>query len=172
MRFKGKMFSASILMLCLCCLSSCDIKTNLLTIPFDVSYEPSAIDTENYKPTINLFNDKVELINYFSASPYEVGDKFYTDIDAFESEFGFDNYLIVYFEQMLNVTTTVNAYMDGTDNEDVVIIFNYNVSKHDTYLPADSFCQCFYLIDVRNFDNQIITITFKIGDKVFCTEKF
>ena len=172
MRFENKLIVASIIVFSLFNLSSCSKKPSLSTISFDVSYDISTITAENYKPSVRLFTNTADLIDYFSFSPYSMVFNFYTDVDYFKTKFGFDNYFVVYFEQMLNVSTTVNAYIDKNDNENFVIIFDYNVLESDTYIPADGCQQSFYLLNVQNFNEHVMTITFKIGENVLCTENF
>lgn len=170
MKFKNKLIVASIFVFCLFNLFSCSKKPSLSTISFDVSCDISAITDEIYKPSVRLFTNTVDLINYFSFSPYTMGDDFYSDVDYFETKFGFDNYFVIYFEQMLNVSTTVNAYIDKNENENFVIIFEYNALESNTYLPADAFQQTFYLLNTQNINEHVMTITYKIGEKVLCTE--
>lgn len=172
MQFKGKVVLTSILMLSLCYLSSCATKTNLLTISFDVSYDISTISDDDYKPSIHVFDNKDELIDFFGVSPYYVGENFYNDIEQFETKFGFDHYLIAYFEQMLNASCTINAYIDEVENDCMVIVFDYNYPKSDIYLPADSYYQGFYLIDKDSCEDQNMRITFKIEDKVLYIKDF
>lgn len=170
MKFKNKLIVASIFVFGLFNLFSCSKKASLSTISFDVSCDISAITDEIYKPAVRLFTNTVDLINYFSFSPYTMGDDFYTDVDSFETKFGFDNYFVVYFEQMLNVSTTVNAYIDKNENQNFVIIFEYNALESNIYLPADAFQQTFYLLNTQNINEHVMTITFKIGENVLCTE--
>lgn len=170
MKSKNKLIVASILVFSLFNLSSCSKKASLSTISFDVSCDISAITAEIYKPSVRLFTNTEDLINYFSFSPYTIGDDFYTDVEYFETKFGFDNYFVVYFEQMLNVSTTVNAYIDENDNENFVIVFDYGALESNTYLPADAYQQTFYLLNIENINEHVTTITFKIGENVLCTE--
>lgn len=170
MKFKNKLIVASMFVFGLFNLSSCSKKASLSTISFDVSCDISAITAEIYKPSARLFTNTEDLINYFSFSPYTIGDDFYTDVECFEIKFGFDNYFVVYFEEMLNVSTTVNAYIDKNDNENFVIIFEYNALESNTYLPADAYQQTFYLLNIENINEHVTTITFKIGENVLCTE--
>lgn len=170
MKFKNKLIVASMFVFGLFNLSSCSDKPILSTISFDVSYDISTITSEIYKPSVQLFTNTVDLINYFSLSPYTIGDDFYTDVECFETKFGFDNYFVVYFEQMLNVSTTVNAYIDKNDNENFVIIFEYSTLESNTYLSADAYQQSFYLLNIENINEHVTTITFKIGENVLFTE--
>ena len=172
MRFKGKLFSSSILIFTLCCLPSCDTKINLLTTYFDVFRNPVTISDDNYQPSIFLFKNKEDIIDFFNIYPYEIGDKFYEDIENFERNFGFDNYLVIYFSQILNVSCDVNAYIDETENDNIAIVFNYNYPKSDIYLPADVYYQNFYLIDKFIFKNEYSKITFKIAEDVLFTMDF
>lgn len=175
MRFKGKYRFALILILSMSILTSCDDKKYLTKINFDVSYDISlfdASDVSSYSPLISLFDKKDILIDFFTTNPYATGDKFYYDIEQFEDNYGFDNYIVLYFGKMLNISSTVDAFISEISNENVDITFEYDTSTSDITLPAEAYCQNFYLIDRTIFNDKCQTITFKIGNKVIQTEDY
>ena len=172
MGLKNRLISTSMLLLCSCCFASCTAKQNLQTVSFDVSRDISSISNDDYKPSVRVFENREELIDFASVYPYDPGEDFYADIEHFETKFGFADHLIVYFGQMLNVATSVKAYIDETENEKIVITFEYDVPESDTYLPADSYFDEFYLVEKGDLGGQRKTVTIKIGTQVVYTESF
>ena len=55
---------------------------------------------------------------------------------------------------------------------DTVLTFEYDVPESDTYLPADSYFDEFYLVEKGDLGGQRKTVTIKIGNKVVYTESF
>ena len=121
MGLKNRLISTSMLLLCSCCFASCTAKQNLQTISFDVSRDISSISDDDYKPSVHVFENREELVDFASVYPYDPGEDFYADIEHFETKFGFANHLIVYFGQMLNVATSVKAYIEEGETEKRVV---------------------------------------------------
>ncbi len=168
-----------------CCLTSCTTENSssvisstseeiverdyLEEIFFSVSYEGCF---EEDKPDACLFDNSEDLTNYCNIFPCSINDDFYTDIENFEEEYGFDNYLVIYFGAILNITYDAHAYIDEAENGNIVIIFEIETPNMDVVPQALKYLQKFYLIDVNSFEDQISTITLKRGENVLYSVEF
>lgn len=142
MRKSKKIYLSIILMSFSTSLFSCTSKNYLDTFDFDVSYI-GEIEEENREASIKLLSSKNDFIGFFSSDLFKIGTNFEQDIDKFDNEFGFDNFSIVYFVQLLNATSKVEASIVKTNSDGLEINFEYSDTNSDVYLPAEHYYQQF-----------------------------
>ncbi len=144
----------------------------LPTITIGVSCDLSVIDYAYLIPFLAVFDCREDLINYFSVFPFYMRSNFYSDVDNFEGEYGFDNYLIVYFGVWTDASERVNAYINEVKNGNIDIVFEYSVFDAEATITSIEYLQRFYLIDMHSFEDQISSITLKIDEEILYSEDF
>lgn len=149
-------------------LASCTANAPLATVSLDVSYDISFARAEDYEPSIHLFSNREELVDFLSISPYSLGDDFYSDLDQFEDDYGFDDHLLLHFGQILNDSELVDAYIEEGNDGESFIDFKRNSVTTDTHLTSESYYQAYYRIDKYHSGQQ--KLTFRIDGEVFRTD--